>query len=307
MIAEQVLEERVVQTAEGEFAVMVVYSSLTHLYPGMERYGVRVTDATGRLLSEFLTNTYEYTPSMGVDAKTTAYNLADEWEEELSSQPFEMVEYFSHIHPRCLPAAETTDVVVIQGSPRPDGNCGQIAGWIADETVRLGGTAQVLYPDDLNIRPCIGCYQCYNSGFCTFADDMDEIFVQVQRCRVLAVCAPVYTCSVPGALKILIDRFLSYDAHRRLIGDGSKKHQAGLFFGVCGREGDENFTPLQEIAIGFFATAGIPLRGTAWADGMDRRGDVREVPDFADEVRGHIRQAMEQTRPLEDSSPVMRQ
>jgi len=295
MIPEEVLDERVVETAEGDFTVTVVSSSLTHLYPGMERYGVRVTDGAGRVLSEFLTNTYEYTPAMSSDAETTAYHLADEWEEELRSQPFEMVEYFSHIHPRCLPAAAVTDVVIIQGSPRPDGNCGEIAELLAEETVRLGGTVQVLYPDDMDIRPCIGCYQCYNSGFCTFADDMDEAFGEVQHCRVLAVCAPVYTCSVPGALKILMDRFLSYDAHRRLIGGAGTGRQAGLFFGVCGREGDENFAPLREIAAGFFATAGIPIRGTAWADGMDRKRDVREVPGFADEVRDLIRQALEQT------------
>lgn len=296
MIPEQVLEERTVQTQEGDFTITVVYSSLIHLYPGMTRYGVRVMDAAGRVISEFFTNTYEYTPLMGVDAKTTAYHLADEWEEELSAQPFEMVEYFGHIHPRCLPAAEATDVVIVQGSPRPDGNCGEIAEWIVDETVRLGGTVKVLYPDDLDIRPCIGCYQCYNSGFCTFADDMEEVFGHVQRCRVLAVCAPVYTCSVPGALKILMDRFLSYDAHRRLFGSEDKKRQAGLFFGVCGREGDENFAPLRDIATGFFATAGIPLRGTAWADGMDRRRDVREVPGFAGVVQAHIRRALEQTQ-----------
>ncbi|WAI02350.1 flavodoxin family protein [Methanogenium organophilum] len=296
MIPERMLEERAVQTHEGDFTITVVYSSLTHLYPGMGRYGIRVTTAEGRTLSEFFTNTYEYTPAMGLDAKTTVFHMADEWEEELSAKPFEMMEYFSNIHPRCLPAVEAVDVVVIQGSPRPDGNCGQIAKWIAEETVRFGGTVRVLYPDDMDIRPCIGCYQCYNSGFCTFADDMDEVFGQVQRCRVLAVCAPVYTCSVPGALKILIDRFLSYDAHRRVMGGGAAPHQAGLFFGVCGREGDENFAPLQEIAAGFFATAGIPLRGTAWADGMDRKQDVREVPDFADDVQVQVRRALEQTR-----------
>jgi multimeric flavodoxin WrbA len=299
MIPEEVLDERVVQTAEGDFIVTVVYSCLTHLYPGMERYGVRVTDGAGQVLSEFLTNTYEYTPAMASDAETTAHQLADEWEEELRSQPFEMVEYFGHIHPRCLPAAAVTDVVIIQGSPRPDGNCGEIAEWIAEETVRMGGTVQVLYPDDMDIRPCIGCYQCYNSGYCTFADDMDEVFGEVRYCRVLAVCAPVYTCSVPGALKILMDRFLSYDAHRRLTGRGGTARQAGLFFGVCGREGDENFAPLREIAAGFFATAGIPLQGTGWADGMDRKRNVGDVPGFADEVRGMIQQALEQTTPVE--------
>lgn len=292
MIPEQVWEERTVQTAQGDFVITSVRADLTHLYPGMERFGVRVTDAVGRTVTEFHTNTYEYTPAMGLDAKSVALKKADEWEEEFSHHPGDMVEYFSRLHPRCLPAAATADVVVIQGSPRPDGNCGQIAGLIAAETIRAGRTVQVLYPDDMDIRPCIGCYQCYNTGFCTFTDDMDEIFGMVQRCRVLAVCTPVYSCSVPGALKILVDRFQAYHAHRNLTGVDRRSRQSGLFFGVCGREGGENFTPLRQIATAFFATAGLPLTGAAWADGMDRKRDVRGVPGFPDEVRSLVRQAL---------------
>ncbi|WFN33970.1 flavodoxin family protein [Methanogenium sp. S4BF] len=293
MIREIILERRTVQTAQGDFLITCVSADLTHLYPGMERYGVRVTDGTGRTVTEFFTNTYEYTPAMELDAKSVAFRQADEWEGEFTEHPTDMVEYFSRLHPRCLPAAETADVVIIQGSPRPDGNCGQTAGLIAAETDRAGGTVQVLYPDDMDIHPCIGCYQCYNTGYCTFADDMDEVFVLVQRCRVLAVCAPVYSCSVPGALKALIDRFQAYHARRNLTDVVQGSHQAGLFFGVCGREGEVNFIPLRAIATAFFATAGIPLTGTAWADGMDRKRDVRQVSGFPGEVRSLVRQALE--------------
>jgi multimeric flavodoxin WrbA len=295
MIQETVMEKRVVQTPQGEVTITLVCGDLTHLYPGMERYGVRVTDAMERTVTEFHTNTYEYTPALGLDAESAAVRQANEWADEFSHHPADMMEYFSRLHPRCLPAAEAADVVVIQGSPRPDGNSGQIAGWIAAETARLGGTVQVIYPDDLDIHPCIGCYQCYNTGFCTFADDMEEVFALVQRCRVLAVCAPVYSCSVPGALKVLIDRFQAYHAHRNLVGEDNKNPQTGLFFGVCGREGDANFKPLREIATAFFATAGIPFTGSAWADGMDQRQDIRQVPGFAADVRDSVRRALQKT------------
>ena len=295
MIPERILEKRTVQTAMGEFTITLVCGNLNHLYPGMERYGVHVTDAMDLPVTQFFTNTYEYTPVMGLDAKSAAIKQADEWEDEISHHPDDMVEFFRRLHPRCLPAAEAADVVIIQGSPRPDGNSGQIARWIATETARLGGTVQVIYPDDMNIHPCIGCYQCYNSGFCTFADDMDEVFALVQHCRVLAVCAPVYSCSVPGALKILIDRFQAYHAHRNLVDEDGKNCQAGLFFGVCGREGDANFRSLREIATAFFATAGIPFTDAAWADGMDRKRDIQQVPGFAVEVKDGVRRALQNT------------
>jgi multimeric flavodoxin WrbA len=295
MIPETVLERRTVQTGQGDFLITCVNTDLTHLYPGMERYGVRVTDGLGRTVTEFFTNTYEYTPAVGLDAKCVAFRQADEWEKVFLHHPTDAVEYFSRLHPRCLPAAKTVDVVIIQGSPRPDGNCGQIADLIAAETIRTGGTVQVLSPDDMDIRPCIGCYQCYNTGYCTFADDMDEVFALVQRCRVLAVCTPVYSCSVPGALKTFIDRFQAYHAHRTLTRVDHETRQTGLFFGVCGREGEANFTPLRAIATAFFAITGIPLTGMAWADGMDRKRDVRRVPGFSATVGSLVRQSLERT------------
>ncbi|WP_062396925.1 hypothetical protein [Methanogenium cariaci] len=60
--------------------------------------------------------------------------------------------------------------------------------------------------------------------------------------------------------------------------------------------GDANFIPpLREIATAFFAMAGMPLTGTAWADGMDQRRDVRQVSGFTHEVQETVRRALEQT------------
>lgn len=41
--------------------------------------------------------------------------------------------------------------------------------------------------------------------------------------------------------------------------------------------------------------AGMPLTGTAWADGMDQRRDVRQVSGFTHEVQETVRRALEQT------------
>ena len=75
-----------------------------------------------------------------------------------------------------------TDLVIIQGSPRPDGNCGILTGWAADAAQEAGRTAQVIYPHDLDIHCCIGCYQCYNTGTCVFDDDMGSIIDAVRGC-----------------------------------------------------------------------------------------------------------------------------
>ncbi|WP_062396923.1 hypothetical protein [Methanogenium cariaci] len=140
MIQENVLEKRVVHTAQGDFTFTLFSGDLTHLYPGMVRYRVCVTDAMDRTVTEYFSNTFEYTPVMELDAKTAAINVLNEWERGFSRHPVDMLEYFSRLHPRCLPAAEATDVVVIQGSPpRPDATAVRLHGGLQRKQPGWGG------------------------------------------------------------------------------------------------------------------------------------------------------------------------
>jgi len=121
------------------------------------------------------------------------------------------------------PIVTTSDLVVIQGSPRGDGNCSILARWAVDTVHELGRTAQVIYPHDMDIRCCIGCYQCYNSGSCVFDDDMGSIIGAIKVASLLVVCSPVYTNTVPGGLKLVIDRCQAYHAERYYPVGGQEK------------------------------------------------------------------------------------
>jgi len=278
-----------------------------HLY-------ILTLSSNGNILGEFRTNTYEYSPTVPYNAENTANKYYSEWLSEMDKDPEGFVEYLwkneskkkKHID---IPKEERKDAVIIQGSPRPDGNCAIIAGWVKESLSSAGYSSKVIFPDDMIIHPCIGCYQCYNYGHCTFDDDMNEILDSVKNTSLLILCTPVYTNTVPAGLKICIDRFQSYHAMNSIadIGhqeitehsgikkseNGQKKEIKGLLFAVAGRRGLSNFDHLLPVTEAFFANAGIKFSGKILTDNTDSIRSVRKCRGLEDKIKNLTKKTAE--------------
>ncbi|MHB8163751.1 MAG: flavodoxin family protein [Methanoregula sp.] len=259
------------------------------VYPGMIRYTLAVS-SNDKIRAVFRTNSFEYSPLVPLKAEMVAFQAADDWEQQLRANPdlfFQDHRPESRRHPR----ASSPDLVVIQGSPRGDGNCSILAGWAVEAAHRLGKTVQVIYPHDMNIHCCIGCYQCYNTGACVFDDDMEEITGAIREMSLLVVCSPVYTNTVPAGLKLVIDRCQAYHAERVLY--GGKQGQKGLIFSVAGRKGEENFTCITRVISPFMRNLDIEPAGEVLIDHVDAVKDIRTIPGLERNVKEKITRLFE--------------
>ena len=284
----RLLLSREIDSGGKVYTLTIGEEDLSRLYPGMIRYTLRL--ALGETtLGIFRTNTLEYAPGVPLDPEKVIRTRAAEWENRLRKNPAALLASFGK--PAENPPARTgAEVLVIQGSPRADGNCSTLAGWAAEEAASLGKKARVVYLDDLSIRPCIGCYQCYNTGSCTFGDDMAGLIAALRSAILLVICTPVYTNTVPGGLKIFIDRCQAYHAERNLFGSGGAKK--GLLLSVAGRQGAGNFACVRMVVTSFLRNLGIRPSGELLLDGMDRIRDVRTLPDAREEVGRLVRDAL---------------
>jgi multimeric flavodoxin WrbA len=256
------------------------------LYPGMVRYTLTVTEGE-RMISVFRTNSFEYSPLVPLAAETVAKQIADEWEHEIRNNSLSFILNQRQQVPK-RPASPPSDLVVIQGSPRASGNCSILAGWAVDAAHELGRTAQVIYPHDMDIRCCIGCYQCYNTGSCVFDDDMGSIIDAIRASSLLVVCSPVYTNTVPGGLKLIIDRCQAYHAERAL--SGGRTGQRGLIFSVAGRKGEENFTCVTRVISAFLRNLDIIPDGEILIDRIDSVKDIRTIAGLEETVSKKVQQ-----------------
>jgi len=271
------------------FTLVLEKEDLSAIYPGFLRFTLTVGLAgapEGSAVAIFRTNTYEYAPGVQLRAEEVALEKSAEWELEIRADPDGFLEQNL---PGARPAAESTryDVVIVQGSPRAGGNSGTLAAWAEETAQGQGMSCTVLYPHELDIHECIGCYQCFNTGSCIYDDDMAGIIDAVSRCRLLVICTPVYTNTAPANLKMLIDRFQSYFAAQTL-GMAVPGKTNGVILAVSGRPGQENFLCVRKELTAFFNIAGITPAGNVFIDGVDRIRDIRELPGCREKVTGLV-------------------
>ncbi len=287
----ELIYSRGITTRYGSYTLTIEKEDFSPVYPGMIRYTLSFLDGE-KIHAVFRTNTYEYSPTVPIRAEKVVFELAQEWEQDLVSDPEGFLK--SHaIIPTVIPQSQTTDVVVIQGSPRADGNCSIIAGFVVAAAKESHKTVRVIYPHDLNIHSCIGCYQCYNTGTCTFNDDMGEIINALRHASLIVICSPVYTNSVPGALKLLIDRCQAYHAERTITGQDSGKKK-GLILSVAGRKGRSHFTCVTNVVAPFLRNIGIQPSGELLIDGVDELRDVRNIRGLEQDVREMVHMCLRQ-------------
>jgi len=269
-------------TTDGVYTISVEKEDLSHLYPSMIRFVVLV-HRREQTVARFCTNTYEYSPTVPLRAEQIVLEKASEWEEDLSEDTQKFL--LSHkIQQRQRSSLSPTDIAIIQGSPRGGGNCSILAGWVKTVAEEHNKTARIIFPHDLNIKSCIGCYQCYNTGTCTFDDDMGEVIDTIRDASLLVICSPVYTNSVPGGLKLLIDRCQAYHAELSITGQGEQEKK-GLILSVAGRKGSSHFTCVTNVISAFFKNLGIRPSGEILIDGMDEIQDIRDIPGLVERVR----------------------
>ena len=104
-------------------------------------------------------------------------------------------------------------VLVINGSPKgAKSNTYQLAQAFLAGMAEGGQAPEVreLAVNQLDIRPCLGCFSCWNKtpGQCCISDDMGRVIADMLWADVTVWSFPLYYFSVPGPLKNLLDRQL---------------------------------------------------------------------------------------------------
>jgi len=277
--------------ASARGSVLALYrDDLSSVFPGMVRFQLLLVGA-GPTVVLFSTNTYEYPPLLPIDAEQAARRAAADWEAALLAAPEGLLR--PEGPPSYRPPSPRGGVLILQGSPRPDGSCAVLAGWAAEAAASAGRAVEVVFVHDLEVRPCIGCYQCYNIGDCTFDDDMTRIAPAIRDASLLVVCSPVYTNTVPAGLKAVIDRAQALHAGTALRVQGSvAAQQMGVLLATAGRKGQENFGCVRSVVRAFMANLGIRSSGEVLIDDLDARRDLRGEPGLEERVRSTVLSAL---------------
>jgi multimeric flavodoxin WrbA len=96
--------------------------------------------------------------------------------------------------------------LILNGSPRKDGNTTIAVNELIRTLTEEGVETEAIQIGNMDIRGCIGCGSCGNTGKCVFDDIVNEIAQKFEAADALVVASPVYYASANATLIACLDR-----------------------------------------------------------------------------------------------------
>ena len=166
-------------------------------------------------------------------------------------------------------------VLCISGSPRRHGNSDALLDALVAGVEAAGGEPVRLVAAQAGANPCRGCNACSRDGRCIQRDGMDAVYELIDSADAVAVATPVFFASVPGVLKVLLDRFQPYWARRYVLGEPRPAHTRPGAILVVGGGGDPFGPGCATTAVkSAFAAIAVDSGTVLEVTGPDQPGDI---------------------------------
>ena len=145
-------------------------------------------------------------------------------------------------------------VLLVNGSPRANGNTALALNEMAKIFAEEGIETEILHVGNKNIRGCMACENCYQTGKCVFDDMVNEGAAKLAECDGMVVGSPVYYASANATLIAFLDR-LFYSSHF------DKTMKVGASITVARRGGcSATFDELNK----YFTISGMPVASSQY-------------------------------------------
>lgn len=104
-------------------------------------------------------------------------------------------------------------IVILNGSPRKNGNTSALVKAFADGAESAGNTVTVFFLEGMEIHGCKGCFGGHSSQPCPCVqhDDMKKIYPAVKECDVIVLASPLYYWTMSGQIRTVLDRLFALE------------------------------------------------------------------------------------------------
>lgn len=152
-------------------------------------------------------------------------------------------------------------VLILNGSPRINGNTSLALKEMEQVFHENGVETETVLVGNKDIRGCMACLSCYQTGKCVFNDIVNELAPKFEAADGLVVASPVYYASANATLIACLDR-LFYSTHF----DKTMKVGASV---VCARRGgcSATFDELNK----YFTIANMPIASSQYWNSIHGR------------------------------------
>ena len=140
-------------------------------------------------------------------------------------------------------------VLLINGSPKANGNTAMALSQMAEVFEAEGIETELIHVGNRDIRGCIACNRCAEKGRCVFDDLVNEVAPKFEAADGIVVGSPVYYAGPNATVTAFLDRLFystSFD----------KSMKVGAAAAICRRGGaSATFDRLNK----YFTISGMPV------------------------------------------------
>ena len=145
-------------------------------------------------------------------------------------------------------------VLLVNGSPRPNGCTARALKEVSDELERNGIETVTLHIGNKDIRGCIACNTCSKKGKCVFDDIVNETAPMFEAADGMVLASPVYYASANSTLTAFLDRLFQSTWF-------DKTMKVGASIAIARRGGcSATFDQLNK----YFTIAGMPVASSQY-------------------------------------------
>ena len=100
-------------------------------------------------------------------------------------------------------------IVVLNGSPRVNGNTAAMTKAFAEGAAEAGHEVEIVPVAKLKIAGCLGCEYCHTKGGgkCVQKDDMQKLYPLLEEAEMIVFASPIYYHGFSAQLQCAIHRF----------------------------------------------------------------------------------------------------
>lgn len=145
-------------------------------------------------------------------------------------------------------------VLMLNGSPKANGNTALALSEMKKVFEEEGVEVEIVQVGNKDVRGCIACRKCTETGRCVFDDIVNELSAKLEAADGFVVASPVYYASANATLVAVLDRMF-YSSNF----DKTMKVAASV---VCARRGgcSSTFDELNK----YFTLSGMPIASSQY-------------------------------------------
>ena len=168
-------------------------------------------------------------------------------------------------------------IVILNGSPRPNGNTSMLAKAFTKGAEAAGNTVTSFFLDEMDINGCKGCFGGMGmvDSPCTQKDDMEKIYPAYIEADVVVLASPLYFWNFSGQLRTAFDRLFA--VAESAAGTKHPKKDCVLLM-VAGGNGFAEVASYYDTLI---KNIGWRSLGTVLAGGMRSIGAIEDSAELA--------------------------